>query len=209
VEYAMRKNAWLLMASTSEVYGDPQVHPQKETYLGNVNPIGVRGVYDESKRFSEAVVSAYRRLGKSKTSIVRIFNTYGPKMRANDGRVIPNFISQALKGEPLTIYGDGLQTRSFCYVDDLVDGILRFADKKPAEPVNLGNDREIPIRDVAKLIIDIVGSTSSVIMRPLPEDDPKQRCPDLTRAKSILGWSPTTALKEGLGKTVDYFRSIL
>lgn len=207
--YAKRFEAWFLMASTSEVYGDPLVHPQPETYLGNVNPVGVRGVYDEAKRFAEALTMAYSRTKKVKTSIVRIFNTYGPRMRMGDGRVIPNFISQALRGEPLTVNGQGTQTRSFCYVDDLIEGILRFAALKPIDPINLGNDREISIRNVADLVIHLTGSSSSIQEVPLPEGDPKRRCPNLTRAKEILDWQPTTQFESGLEKTIDYFRKRL
>ncbi|HLG19022.1 MAG TPA: NAD-dependent epimerase/dehydratase family protein [Bdellovibrionota bacterium] len=209
LEYSLKQGSWFLLASTSEVYGDPEVHPQREDYFGNVNPIGVRGVYDESKRFAEALTMAYHRNKKVSTSIVRIFNTYGPRMRLNDGRVIPNFISQALHGEPLTIYGDGLQTRSLCYVDDLVDGIVRFADKRPVEPINLGNDHEMTVKLLAETIVHLTQSRSSYSFTPLPEDDPKQRCPVLTRAQKTLGWSPSTKLEVGLQKTIDYFRKIL
>ncbi|MFH1262599.1 MAG: UDP-glucuronic acid decarboxylase family protein [Pseudomonadota bacterium] len=206
IEYAHKHGAWFFMASTSEVYGDPKEHPQKETYLGNVSTTGVRSVYDESKRFSEAVTAAYRRKHKLPVSIVRIFNTYGPRMRPNDGRVVPNFISQALQGEPITIYGDGSQTRSFCYVDDLVDGLVRFVDKRPSDPINLGNDRETSIREIAETIVRLCNSKSGFVSEPFPEGDPKLRCPDLTRAKKILGWSPKTSLEAGLRKTIDYFR---
>jgi len=209
LDFAASKGAWFFMASTSEVYGDPKVHPQKESYLGNVNPIGIRGVYDESKRFSEAITMAYHRTKKVETSIVRIFNTYGPRMRKDDGRVIPNFISQALQGEPVTLYGKGEQTRSFCYVDDLIDGFIRFSKVKPTDPINLGNDQERSIRSVAEMILKMTESKSSLIEKPMPEGDPKQRCPDLTQAKSILSWKPTTTLEEGLTKTIDYFRAIL
>ena len=209
LEYIKEKSAWMLLASTSEVYGDPLVHPQREEYLGNVNPIGVRGVYDEAKRFAEALTMAYHRTHKIRTSIVRIFNTYGPRMRRNDGRVIPNFISQALKGEPLTLYGDGSQTRSLCYVGDLVEGLLRFSQFKPIEPINLGNDREMTVRELATTILQVTHSKSSLVEHPLPEGDPRQRCPDLTRAHKILQWSPVTPLEQGLQKAVDYFRKIL
>ncbi len=208
IEYALEKNAWFLMASTSEVYGDPNVHPQPEDYLGNVNPVGVRGVYDEAKRFSEAITMGYHRKRKLQTSIVRIFNTYGPRMRPNDGRVIPNFISQALKGEAVTIYGNGTQTRSFCYVNDLVSGLMKFLEKKPVSPINLGNSNEISVRKIAELIVGLTSSKSELIEKPLPEGDPRQRCPDLTRAKEILGWMPQTNLEVGLQKTIDYFRAI-
>ena len=207
IEYAVSQNAWFFMASTSEVYGDPMEHPQGESYFGNVNPIGIRAVYDEAKRFSEAVTMAYHRSRQLPVSIVRIFNTYGPRMRKNDGRVIPNFISQALKNEPVTVYGDGSQTRSFCYVDDLVEGLWRFLEKRPDVPINLGNHREIKIRDVADIVIRLTKSKSRIIEKPLPEGDPKTRCPELTRAKKILGWSPRVSLEEGLQKTIDSFRS--
>lgn len=206
IEYAAGQNAWFLMASTSEIYGDPKEHPQKETYLGNVDPIGVRAVYDEAKRFSEAVTMAYHRNRKLRTSIVRIFNTYGPRMRKDDGRVIPNFIVQSLKGEPLTIYGDGSQTRSLCFVDDLVEGLFRFVEKRPTEPINLGSDDEHTIREMAALILRMTKSKSSLVQKPLPEGDPKLRRPDLSRAKKILGWSPKVGLEEGIQKTIDYFR---
>lgn len=206
IEYAASHRAWFFLASTSEVYGDPKEHPQTETYCGNVNSIGIRSVYDEAKRFSEAVTMAYCRTQKLPTSIVRIFNTYGPRMRKNDGRLVPNFVDQALTGDPLTIYGDGKQTRSFCYVDDLVDGLWRFVEKKPAAPINLGSDRETPIREMAEKIVRLTNSMSSSVSAPLPEGDPKLRRPDLTRAKNILGWSPTTDVEEGLQRTIEYFQ---
>lgn len=209
LEYAKKHKAHFILASTSETYGDPLVHPQTEEYLGNVNQIGIRGVYDEAKRFSEATTMAYRRTHHVETSIVRIFNTYGPRMRANDGRVIPNFISQALKGTPLTVYGDGQQTRSLCYVSDLVDGLYRFSQKKPELPINLGNDREMTILALAQEIVRLTDSSSAIAYEPLPEGDPKLRCPVLTRAKQELGWEPKVLLKDGLKETIDYFRKIL
>ena len=200
------KNARYLLASTSEVYGDPEVHPQREDYWGHVNPIGVRGCYDESKRFAEAMVMAYHRYHGVDTHIVRIFNTYGRKMRLDDGRVLPNFIGQALRGEPLTVYGDGSQTRSFCYVDDLVDGIekLLFADFH--EPVNLGNPDEVTILQFAQEVLALAGSSSAIEYRPLPQDDPRVRRPDITRARSLLGWEPRVSRQDGLRRTLDYFR---
>ncbi len=209
IEYALAQKAWFFMASTSEVYGDPLEHPQSETYLGNVDPIGIRAVYDESKRFSEAVVMAYHRRKELPTSIVRIFNTYGPRMRANDGRVIPNFMSQALRGDPLTVYGDGSQTRSLCYVQDLVEGISRFAEVKPVEPINLGNDREITMRELAEVILKASGSNSAIVEKPLPEGDPKMRCPNISRARKVLSWQPTTSLEKGIERTISYFRDHL
>jgi dTDP-glucose 4,6-dehydratase len=209
LEYAKKAGAWFLMASTSEVYGDPEVHPQTEAYLGNVNPIGIRGVYDEGKRFAEALTMAYHRTHGLPVSIVRIFNTYGPRMRADDGRVIPNFISQALKGQPLTLNGGGGQTRSFCFVRDLVEGLARFASVKPVGPINLGNPSEMSMRSLAQVILRLTGSSSSLVETPLPEGDPRQRCPVIERARKILGWSPSTTLEDGLKETVDYFRRIL
>ncbi len=209
LEAARAKNAWILVASTSEVYGDPQEHPQREEYFGNVNPIGIRGVYDEAKRFMEAVTMTYRRTHKLSTSIVRIFNTYGPRMRPNDGRVIPNFINQALTGKALTINGDGLQTRSLCYVDDLVDGIVRFAAKRPSEPINLGNNHEVSVKTIAEIIIKLTNSKSKLTYQPLPEGDPKQRCPNIDRARKILSWEPKITIEDGLTRTIDYFRTIL
>ncbi len=203
---AMAKKARFVIASTSEVYGDPLEHPQKETYWGNVNPIGPRGVYDEAKRFSEALTLAYHRYHGVDTKIVRIFNTYGPRMRLRDGRAVPAFMSQALRNEDVTVFGSGNQTRSFCYVTDLVDGILRLADSDTNEPVNIGNPHEVTIEEIARTIITLVGSKSQIVYRPLPTDDPKQRRPDITRARTILGWEPKVGLEEGLLKTVDYFK---
>ena len=204
---AMAKKARFVLASTSEVYGDPLEHPQKETYWGNVNPIGPRGVYDEAKRFSEALTLAYHRYHGVNTKIVRIFNTYGPRMRLRDGRAVPAFMSQALRNEDVTVFGDGTQTRSFCYVTDLVDGILRLMLSDTNEPVNIGNPHEVTIEQIARTIIRLVGSSSQIVYRPLPVDDPKQRRPDITRARTILGWEPKVGLEEGLLKTVDYFKA--
>jgi dTDP-glucose 4,6-dehydratase len=204
---AKEKNARFLLASTSEVYGDPLVHPQKEDYWGNVNPIGPRGVYDEAKRFAEAITMAYHRTHGVQTRIVRIFNTHGPRMRLNDGRVVPNFISQALRGEPLTVYGDGSQTRSFCYVSDLVEGIARLLRSNHSGPVNCGNPMEVTILQFAERIKALTKSKSEIVFRPLPEDDPKVRQPDITRARRLLGgWEPKVGLDDGLRKTIDYFR---
>jgi dTDP-glucose 4,6-dehydratase len=203
---AMAKRACFVLASTSEVYGDPTVHPQKETYWGNVNPIGPRGVYDEAKRFAEAIALAYHRYHGLNTKIVRIFNTYGPRMRLRDGRAVPAFMSQALRGEDVTVFGDGTQTRSFCYVTDLVDGILRLMESDLNDPVNIGNPHELTIDEIARLIISLTGSTSRIVHRPLPVDDPRQRQPDITRARTLLGWEPRVGLEEGLLKTVAYFR---
>jgi len=205
---AKAKGARILVASTSEVYGDPMVHPQKETYWGNVNPIGPRGVYDEAKRFQEAITMAYHRFHGVETRIVRIFNTYGPRMRLNDGRVLPAFIGQALRGEDLTVFGDGSQTRSFCYVDDLVEGIYRLLFSNYAEPVNIGNPSEITIAQFAEEIIKLTGTTQKVIYKPLPVDDPMQRQPDITVAREVLGWEPKVNRAEGLKITYDYFRSL-
>ncbi|MBA7658937.1 UDP-N-acetylglucosamine 4-epimerase [subsurface metagenome] len=201
------KKARYILASTSEVYGDPQVHPQTETYWGKVNPIGPRSVYDEVKRFSEALTMAYYRKHNLDTRIVRIFNTYGPRMRINDGRVVPNFINQALKNEPITVYGDGTQTRSFCYVDDLVEGIFKIsiAENLAGEVINLGNSDEYKILDFAQLIKELTNSKSSIIFKELPQDDPKQRKPDITKAKTTLKWRPKVELKEGLEKTINWF----
>jgi dTDP-glucose 4,6-dehydratase len=201
------KGARFVMASTSEVYGDPLEHPQRETYWGNVNPIGPRGVYDEAKRFAEAITLAYHRTHGVDTKIVRIFNTYGPRMRLRDGRAVPAFMSQALRNEDVTVFGDGTQTRSFCFVTDLVDGILRLMDSNTNEPVNIGNPHEVTIEQIARTIITLVGSTSRIVYRPLPQDDPKQRKPDITRARTILGWEPRIGLEEGLAKTVGYFKA--
>jgi dTDP-glucose 4,6-dehydratase len=203
---AKAKGARFVLASTSEIYGDPLEHPQKETYWGNVNPIGPRGVYDEAKRFAEAITLAYHRAHGVDTKIVRIFNTYGPRMRLRDGRAVPAFMSQALRNEDVTIFGDGAQTRSFCYVSDLVDGILRLLESSTNEPVNIGNPHEITIEEIARTIMRLVGSTSRVVYRPLPVDDPKQRRPDITRARTLLSWEPKVMLEEGLLKTVEYFR---
>lgn len=202
---AKEKKAKLLIASTSEVYGDPLVNPQPENYWGNVNSIGPRGVYDEAKRYSEAITMAYHRYHGIDTRIVRIFNTYGPRMRANDGRVVPNFITQALKGEELTVYGDGSQTRSFCYVSDLIDGIYRLMMSDFTEPVNLGNPVEISVLKFAEKVLEITDSDSKIGFKGLPIDDPKVRRPDINRAKEILGWKPKVSLEEGLSKTIDYF----
>jgi dTDP-glucose 4,6-dehydratase len=206
---ALAKSAGFMLASTSEVYGDPLEHPQKETYWGNVNPIGPRGVYDEAKRFAEALALAYHRYHGINTKIVRIFNTYGPRMRLRDGRAVPAFMSQALGNEDVTVFGDGTQTRSFCYVSDLVDGILRLMESSTNEPVNIGNPHEVTIEEIARTIIRLVRSTSKIIYRPLPVDDPKQRRPDITRARTLLHWEPTIGLEEGLLKTVDYFKTKL
>ncbi|HUF23522.1 MAG TPA: UDP-glucuronic acid decarboxylase family protein [Vicinamibacterales bacterium] len=206
---AKAKGATFVLASTSEVYGDPLEHPQKETYWGNVNPIGPRGVYDEAKRFAEAMTVAYHRYHGLDTKIVRIFNTYGPRMRVRDGRAVPNFIAQALRGEDVTVYGPGTQTRSFCYVTDLVDGILRLMESKTNDPVNIGNPAELTIQGMAETIIRMTGSASRIVYQPLPEDDPKVRKPDITRAKEILGWEPKVDLEEGLTRTIDYFRKKL
>ena len=203
---AREKGARVLLASTSEVYGDPLEHPQKETYWGNVNPIGPRGVYDEAKRFAEAMVMAYHRHHGLDTRIIRIFNTYGPRMRAGDGRVVPNFICQALAGKDLTIYGDGEQTRSFCFIDDLVDGILAVLDRGDHDPVNLGNPTEYTIAQFAQEVIRLVGSGSGLVREPLPVDDPKVRRPDIGRAKALVGWEPKVNLEQGLAATIEYFR---
>ena len=203
---AKAKNARFLLASTSEVYGDPLVHPQREDYWGNVNPVGPRGVYDEAKRFAEAMTMAYHRYHGVDTKIVRIFNTYGPRMRLHDGRAVPAFMSQALRNEDVTIFGSGKQTRSFCYVTDLVDGILRLAESKENDPINIGNPQEMTIEDIARTIIKMTGATSKIVYRPLPEDDPKVRQPDITRARTLLGWEPKIGLDEGLTKTLEYFR---
>jgi dTDP-glucose 4,6-dehydratase len=206
---AKDKGARFLLASTSEVYGDPLVHPQREDYWGNVNPVGPRGVYDEAKRFAEAMTMAYHRYHGLDTRIVRIFNTFGERMRMNDGRAIPNFLRQALTGEPLTIYGDGSQTRSFCYVSDLVDGIWRLMQAPVHEPVNLGNPHEMTLLDLAKRILRLTGSPSRIVFQPLPQDDPRVRQPDITRARTLLGWEPRVDVDEGLGKTIEWFRSVL
>jgi dTDP-glucose 4,6-dehydratase len=203
---ALAKKAGFMLASTSEVYGDPLEHPQKESYWGNVNPIGPRGVYDEAKRFAEAITLAYHRSHGVNTKIVRIFNTYGPRMRLRDGRAVPAFMSQALGNEDVTVFGDGTQTRSFCYVSDLVDGIVRLMEADTNDPVNIGNPHELTIEEIARTIIRLVGSKSRIVYQPLPVDDPKQRRPDITRARTLLQWEPKVGLEEGLLKTVDYFR---
>ncbi len=205
---AMEKGAGFLLASTSEVYGDPMVHPQQEEYWGNVNPVGPRGVYDEAKRFAEAMTMAYHRHKGVDTKIVRIFNTYGPRMRPNDGRAIPTFIPQALRNEPLTIFGDGSQTRSFCYVDDLIEGIYRLMMSDYHEPVNIGNPHELTIRQMAERVIEISGSSSELISKPLPEDDPKVRQPNTTLAKQLLDWQAKVTLDQGLERTIAYYRDL-
>jgi dTDP-glucose 4,6-dehydratase len=205
VGLALAKKAKFLLASTSECYGDPEVSPQPESYWGRVNPIGPRGVYDESKRFAEALTMAYHRYHGVNTRIVRIFNTYGPRMRLNDGRALPNFLHQALTGESLTVYGDGKQTRSFCYVSDLLDGIYRLLESDEHDPVNIGNPHEITILEFAERVRALVGSKEPIVFRPLPKDDPKQRCPDITKARKVLEWEPKVNLEEGLRRTYDYF----
>lgn len=204
---ALKKKAKFIFASTSEVYGDPQEHPQRETYWGNVNPIGIRGCYDESKRFGEAISMAYHRIHKIDTKIIRIFNTYGPRMRRDDGRVIPNFIYQALTNRPITIYGKGAQTRSFCYITDLVEGIFRAMNIKIHEPINLGNPNEFKILQLAKIVLKLTGSKSRIIYKALPEDDPCQRQPDIRKARQILSWRPKIELEEGLCKTIEWFKT--
>jgi dTDP-glucose 4,6-dehydratase len=206
---AKAKGARFVLASTSEVYGDPLEHPQRETYWGNVNPIGPRGVYDEAKRFAEAMAVAYRRYHGVDAKIVRIFNTYGPRMRLRDGRAVPNFIGQALRGEDVTVYGDGTQTRSLCYVSDLVDGVIRLMLSDATEPINIGNPQELTIEAIARTILRLTGSASRLVYRALPVDDPKVRKPDITRATDILKWHPTVTLEEGLGRTIDYFKAKL
>ena len=205
---AKTKSARVLIASTSEVYGDPEVHPQHEDYWGNVNPVGPRGVYDEAKRFQEAITMAYHNFHGLETRIARIFNTYGPRMRLNDGRVLPAFIGQALRGEDLTVFGDGSQTRSFCYVDDLIEGIVRLLHSDCSDPVNLGNPAEITIDQFAKEIIELTNTTQKVVYKSLPIDDPKQRRPDITKANTLLNWNPTIDRKEGLNRTYSYFLSL-
>ena len=204
---AKSKKARFLLASTSEVYGDPLIHPQPESYWGNVNPVGPRGVYDEAKRFAEARTMAYHRHHGVDTRIARIFNTYGPRMRADDGRVVPAFICQALAGEPLTAFGDGSQTRSFCFVDDLIEGIWRLLGSDYAEPMNIGNPAEMTVLEFARQIIRLTGSRSEIVFRPLPVDDPKVRQPDISLARRVLGWEPTVSLERGLGTAIEYFRS--
>jgi dTDP-glucose 4,6-dehydratase len=204
---AKAKGARFVLASTSEVYGDPLEHPQKETYWGNVNPVGPRGVYDEAKRFAEAMTMAYHRYHGLNTKIVRIFNTYGPRMRVNDGRAVPAFMSQALRNEDVTVFGDGTQTRSFTYISDLVDGIIKLMLSKENDPINIGNPREMTIKEIAETIIHMTGSKSRIIYKDLPVDDPKQRRPDITRARTLLDWEPKVDLEHGLVKTIDYFRT--
>jgi dTDP-glucose 4,6-dehydratase len=204
---AKAKNARFVLASTSEVYGDPLEHPQKETYWGNVNPVGPRGVYDEAKRFAEAMTMAYHRYHAVDTKIVRIFNTYGPRMRLNDGRAVPAFMSQVLHNQDVTVFGDGTQTRSFTYITDLVDGIIKLMLSSENDPVNIGNPVEMTISEIAEAIIRMTGSKSKIVYRPLPTDDPKQRRPDITRARTLLGWEPKVQLEEGLIKTIEYFRT--
>jgi dTDP-glucose 4,6-dehydratase len=206
---AKAKGSRFLLASTSEVYGDPLEHPQRETYWGNVNPIGPRGVYDEAKRFAEAITMAYHRTHGVDTRIIRIFNTYGPRMRPNDGRVVSNFIVQALRGEPITIYGDGSQSRSFCYVDDEVDGIFRLFMSNEHDPVNIGNPNEFTVRQLADMVLEATGSKSRIEVHPLPTDDPKVRQPDITRARTLLGWEPRIQVRDGLARTIEYFRTAL
>ncbi|HEU4642853.1 MAG TPA: UDP-glucuronic acid decarboxylase family protein [Gemmatimonadaceae bacterium] len=205
---AKAKEARFFLASTSEVYGDPLVHPQPESYWGNVNPVGPRGVYDEAKRFAEAMTMAYHRYHKLDTRIVRIFNTYGPRMRPRDGRVVSNFIVQALNGEPITIYGDGSQTRSFCYVSDEVEGIYRLFMHGDSNPTNIGNPDEYTVRQLAELVVELTGSRSTIVERPLPEDDPKVRRPDIGRAREMLDWAPSVPLREGVARTIEYFRAL-
>jgi dTDP-glucose 4,6-dehydratase len=209
LEIARRHNARFLFASTSECYGDPLEHPQKESYWGHVNPVGPRSVYDEAKRFSEAVTMAYRRYHNVNTGIVRIFNTYGPRMQINDGRVVPNFMKQALLGQDLTVYGDGSQTRSFCYVSDEIDGILRLARSSEPMPVNIGNPDEFTILECAHRVLEVTDSKSNIVYQELPADDPKQRCPDISKAKALLGWEPKIDLITGLTKSLEYFRSVV
>ena len=206
---ARAKNATFLLASTSEVYGDPLVHPQPESYWGNVNPIGPRGCYDEAKRCAEAYAMAYRRMHQVDTRIIRIFNTHGPRMQVQDGRAVPNFMAQAIRGEPLTVYGDGSQTRSLCYVSDLVRGVLAALERGDEQPVNLGNPEEVSMLELAETIIRLAGSKSKIDHRDLPVDDPKQRRPDITRARNLLGWQPEVGLEDGLRRTLEYFRSVL
>jgi dTDP-glucose 4,6-dehydratase len=206
---AKAKGARFFLASTSEVYGDPLEHPQTESYWGNVNPIGPRGVYDEAKRFAEAMTMAYHRKHGIETRIVRIFNTYGPRMRPRDGRVVSNFIVQALCGEPITVYGDGSQTRSFCYVDDEVDGIYRLFMNGDANPTNIGNPDEYTVKELAEIVVELTGSSSPIVYRPLPEDDPKVRRPDITRARTMLGWTPKVPVRVGVEKTIAYFQSLM
>lgn len=207
LELAREKKAVFFQASTSEVYGDPEISPQPETYWGKVNPIGPRSCYDEAKRYAEALTTTYQRSKLVDTRIVRIFNTFGPRMRVMDGRAVPNFITQGIRNEPITVYGDGSQTRSFCYVDDLVDGMVRLIFSNITEPVNIGNPREITILKIAEIIKETLGSKSEIVFKPLPGDDPKQRRPDITKAEKLLGWSPKWSLEDGLVKTIDFFKS--
>jgi dTDP-glucose 4,6-dehydratase len=204
---ARAKKARFMLASTSEIYGNPQVHPQPETYWGNVNPVGVRGCYDEAKRFAEAITVAYHKMHNIDTQIVRIFNTFGPRMRIDDGRVVPNFISQALKGKPLTVYGDGSQTRSFCYISDLAEGIGKLLLSDLSEPVNIGGTKEISILDFAKVVKRLCNSRSEIVFEELPQDDPLRRKPDITKARKLLHWEPKVDLEEGMRKTIDWFKS--
>jgi dTDP-glucose 4,6-dehydratase len=208
LETARRHGARFLLSSTSECYGDPSVHPQVETYWGNVNPVGPRSCYDESKRYAEALTMAYHRVYKMPTNIARIFNTYGPRMQLDDGRVVPAFIGQALRGEPLTVFGDGSQTRSFCYVDDLVEGLYRLLFSDERDPVNLGNPEEMTILEFAERIRRLMGSSAPLEFKPLPQDDPKQRQPDITKARTVLGWEPKVALEDGLRQTIEYFQKL-
>jgi dTDP-glucose 4,6-dehydratase len=209
LEIARERGARFFMASTSEVYGDPLVHPQTEDYWGNVNPVGPRGVYDEAKRFSEAITMAYHTFHGVDTRIVRIFNTYGPRMRPRDGRVVSNFIVQALTGEPLTVYGDGSQTRSFCYVSDEIEGIYRLFQHGDAQPTNIGNPDEYTVQQLAELVVELTGSASRIVREPLPVDDPKVRKPDIARARAMLGWEPTVPVREGLARTIEYFTGLV
>jgi dTDP-glucose 4,6-dehydratase len=205
---ARRHGARFLLASTSEVYGDPLVHPQPETYWGNVNPVGPRGVYDEAKRAAEAFTMAYHRAHDIDTRIARIFNSYGPRMRPGDGRAVPTFIACALRGDPLPVHGDGSQTRSLCYVDDLIDGVLRLMESAETLPVNIGNPHELTVLELANLIVELTGSQSKIAFHPLPQDDPKVRCPDITRARELLGWQPRIPLRDGLQRTIEWFRAL-
>jgi dTDP-glucose 4,6-dehydratase len=206
---ALAKNAKYLLASTSECYGDPSISPQPESYWGNVNPVGPRGVYDEAKRYAEAITMAYHRYHGLNAHIVRIFNTYGPRMRLNDGRALPNFLYQALMGQPITVFGDGSQTRSFCYVSDLLEGIYRLLESDEHEPTNIGNPQEITILEFAERVRKLVGATTPIVFHALPQDDPKQRCPDISKAKRLLGWEPKITLEDGLQRTLEYFRAQL
>lgn len=208
LELARKHGARFMHASTSECYGDPLEHPQRETYFGHVNPIGPRSPYDEGKRFAESTIMAYYRTYKMPVGMIRIFNTYGPRMRGDDGRVLPNFILQAFRNAPLTVYGDGSQTRSFCYVDDMVDGMIRRIENDFVEPINIGNPIEVTIKSTAEEVIELIGSKSTISMLPLPKDDPRRRKPDITRAREILGWEPKTPRREGFLKTIEYFRSV-